>query len=269
MEDQIERPIGDTTIESYWLVRKREREALAKEKDEQALIILGKACEYYTNNYPKSIHGIEYEGKNEKLPKASFKLKRDDAILLRKVIEYYKTEDIISVDDEVKIGHCLWRVNENIPDLSQINKLARVENEIKEKQKEAHILRNTPEEIPKIVVEKELHFICQWCDKEFVGETARIEIKAHILKCPKSPTALEEPLEEEKIPEKVFTCQLCGIQLKRKDMKDHAVKGGCTPKKSEEPKVEVSTFVCPVEDCGKDCKNGAGLASHMKSHNKE
>ncbi len=273
MEDQADRIKNEMpVVESYWLKRKAEREQIALEKDEKALEFLSKAYKFYEEKYPKSEKGITYDNPKGKISKISFEGSREDSIIFRNVLEYYKNESIISIDDEWKVGHAFWRVNKNIPDLSQINKILSLKKKKKDMEREIHRLENTKvETIKKIEVEKELHFICQWCDKEFIGSTARFEIKEHILKCPKSPTKPEEPPEEDKIPEKLFTCNVCGIELNRNDMKDHAWK---CKKTKEAPKkesiiVEVSKFICPVEGCGKDCNNGAGMASHMKTHNKE
>ena len=268
MEQEAKR-IKDSipVVKSYWISRKEKREKKEVELDVQALGTLKEACEFYNKNYPKSNYGISYDKDKEKLSKASFEINREAALAFRDVLEYYKTENTISIGDEKNIGRALWRVNQRIPDLSRINKIIELEEKKKEMEKEIHRLRTLKEEVKlNIETEKELHFVCGWCEKEFIGDTARFEIKEHILKCPKMPNKPEEPPKEEKVPEKLYTCNICEIELNRYDMKDHAMKGGCIATK--EVKIEkVEFYIC--EECGKECKTSAGLKSHFKTHKKE
>ena len=85
--DESNRTLGKP-IKSYWLERKRIREEKEREMDEQALIFLKEACEYYEENYPNSNHGISYEDKKEKLAKPSLIVKREEAIIFKRVLEY-------------------------------------------------------------------------------------------------------------------------------------------------------------------------------------
>ena len=164
----------------------------------------------------------------ENIVKPSFEVSRENGIKFRKVLEYCRSERVAL--DNVMVGHALWRVNLCIPDLSNLNKIYELEKKKQEIDREIYTLKTMKEAIAKPLPEPK-PFTCNWCNKIFEGPTARQEIQAHIAVCKVRPD--REDVEIEEPPEKMFTCQICGIQLNRYDMKNHAF-GTCKPPKPKE-----------------------------------
>lgn len=269
--DEITRLAGEGQSESYWLSRKKQRDEKAREEDEQALGILKLACKFYKETYPESAVGIDYNDSKEDLPKASFEVGREDALKFRTVLEYFKSEQKLTMVNKAAIGRAVWRVNQCIPDISRLNQIIQLEKDKHDIDREIHRLKTMKEELAKTPEIEEKNFTCNYCKKKFDGPTARSDIQAHISVCKERPDKEITTIEEPEV--KLFTCQVCGIKLDRFDMKDHARR--C--KKVEKPKVviekpketikETSGFVCEV--CDKVCANKGALTNHMKTHKDE
>lgn len=257
--------MAENEIKYYWLERKKEREVLEQKKDEEALEILKKACEFYEKNYPKTFHGITYEREKEKVSKVALTgISRKEALSLRLILEYYRAEAEIPSMDEPKVGHAVYKVGKNIPDLANINTILTLEKEKQMIERKIHDLTTRKEVVAEEIKEKDV-FVCHFCGKEFRGEDARQELMEHSRRCNKDPEERKpEPTISDPTPERLFKCNLCGVELSRVEMKEHATK--CKGKEEVSKKEEVSeeeNYFCEI--CNQDFKTKGGYYSHLKS----
>lgn len=257
--EQVDAPSNrDFEVENYHARRKREREEQEKKRRKGALKALKEVYKFYKEHYPTSEVGITHDEKKiTNVKEATLECSREEAINLRKMIEYFKLEKQVNMGNTLNIGHAIYLLNQNIPDRGKLNKIIKLESQKKEIDRQIWELKNMKETLEKPLPEKPKKFNCNYCGEEFKN---RGDILEHILICKKRPNIPED--EPEREPEKLFKCDYCGIELPKAKLLKHI-----TTCKKEQATEEEPNYVCPL--CDKDCKNGAGLASHMKTHEKE